>query len=96
MYKKFLLEVFYPSNLLEIFFVRESGARIVRAESRADNLFTADQKICVLFVAACDLIAYNLTENVNVPEGNTVYYLTLINDVCKFVFCYGFRQYDFS
>ena len=44
----------------------------MRAESRADNLFTADQKICVLFVAACDLIAYNLTENVNVPEGNTV------------------------
>ena len=27
MYQKFLLEVFYPSNLLEIFFVRELCAR---------------------------------------------------------------------
>ena len=33
MYQKFLLEVFYPSNLLEIFFVRELCAR--RARSRA-------------------------------------------------------------
>ena len=61
MYQKFLLEVFYPSNLLEIFLGCISGcvsgvigssqvaplcARIVRAESRADDLFTADQKIC--------------------------------------------------
>ena len=42
MYQKFLLEVFYPSNLLEIFFVRELCARM----ARADDLFTADQKIC--------------------------------------------------
>ena len=42
MYQKFLLEVFYPSN-----FARNSlCARIVRAESRADDLFTADHKIC--------------------------------------------------
>ena len=61
MYQKFLLEVFYPSNLLEIFLgcisswvsgvigssqVAPLCARIVRAESRADYLFTADQKIC--------------------------------------------------
>ena len=61
MYQKFLLEIFYPSNLLEIFLgcisswvsgvigssqVAPLSARIVRAESRADDLFTADQKIC--------------------------------------------------
>ena len=61
MYQKFLLEIFYPSNLLEIFLgcisswvsgvigssqVAPLCARIVRAESRADYLFTADQKIC--------------------------------------------------
>ena len=61
MYQKFLLEIFYPSNLLEIFLgcisswvsgvigssqVAPLRARIVRAESRADYLFTADQKIC--------------------------------------------------
>ena len=61
MYQKFLLEIFYPSNLLEIFLgcisswvsgvigssqVAALCARIVRAESRADYLFTADQKIC--------------------------------------------------
>ena len=57
MYQKFLLEIFYPSNLLEIFLgcisswvsgvigssqVAPLCARIVRA----DYLFTADQKIC--------------------------------------------------
>ena len=57
MYQKFLLEIFYPSNLLEIFLgcisswvsgvigssqVAPLYARIVRA----DYLFTADQKIC--------------------------------------------------
>ena len=57
MYQKFLLEIFYPSNLLEIFLgcIRSnrllSGgssmcANCARAESRAYNLFTADQKIC--------------------------------------------------
>ena len=61
MYQKFLLEIFYPSNLLEIFLgcisswvsgvigssqVAPLCARIVRAESRAYDLFTADQKIC--------------------------------------------------
>ena len=61
MYQKFLLEIFYPSNLLEIFLgcisswvsgvigssqVAPLSARIVRVESRADDLFTADQKIC--------------------------------------------------
>ena len=62
MYQKFLLEIFYPSNLLEIVlgcisswvsgvFIGSSQvaplcARIVRAESRPDYLFTADQKIC--------------------------------------------------
>ena len=57
MYQKFLLDVFYPSNLLEFFLgcisswvsevigssqVAPFCARIVRA----DDLFTADQKIC--------------------------------------------------
>ena len=57
MYQKFLLEIFFPSNLLEIFLgcisswvsgvigssqVAPLCARIVRA----DYLFTADQKIC--------------------------------------------------
>ena len=61
MYQKFLLEIFYPSNLLEIFLgcisswvsgvigssqVAPLCARIVRAESPANYLFTADQKIC--------------------------------------------------
>ena len=61
MYQKFLQEIFYPSNLLEIFLgcisswvsgvigssqVAPLSARIVRAESRAGDLFTADQKIC--------------------------------------------------
>ena len=61
MYQKFLLEIFYPSNLLEIFLgcisswvsgvigssqVAPLCARIMRVESRADDLFTADQKIC--------------------------------------------------
>ena len=61
MYQKFLLEIFYPSNLLEIFLgcisswvsgvigssqVAPLCARIVRAESRAYDLFTTDQKIC--------------------------------------------------
>ena len=61
MYQKFLLEIFYPSNLLEIFLgcisslvsgvigssqVAPLFARIVRAESPANYLFTADQKIC--------------------------------------------------
>ena len=56
-----MLEIFYPSNLLEIFLgcisswvsgvigssqVAPLCARIVRAESRAYDLFTADQKIC--------------------------------------------------
>ena len=59
MYQEFLLKVFYPSNLLEIFLgcisswvsevIRSSQvappcARIVRAESRADDLLIADQK----------------------------------------------------
>ena len=34
MYQKFLLEVFYPSNLLEIFFVRELCARLARGVAR--------------------------------------------------------------
>ena len=34
MYQKFLLEVFYPSNLLEIFFVRELCARLARGVVR--------------------------------------------------------------
>ena len=44
------------------------------------------------------LVVIFLYLNVNEPEGNTMYYLTLpsLCDVCKFVFCYGFRQYDFS
>ena len=62
MYQKFLLEIFYPSNSLEIFLGCISSwvsgvigssqvvplcARIVRAESRADYLFTA----CLLYTS---------------------------------------------
>ena len=57
MYQKFLLEIFYPSNLLEIFLGCISSwvsgvigssqvARLCARIVRADYFFTADQKIC--------------------------------------------------
>ena len=39
------------------------------------------------------LVVIFLYLNVNVTERNTLPHFC---DVCKFVFCYGFRQYDFS
>ena len=58
-------------------------------------VFILDSFLAQLLVVIFLYLNVNVTERntVNVTERNTLPHFC---DVCKFVFCYGFRQYDFS